>query len=258
MKGSSPPPFPARFWRVVFGLLWLSGVVAWAFADYLLHCAFRRRDSICALRARWLQRHCRVALGLFRLQLRVNGPIPEGGLLVSNHQSYLDILVLSSILPVVFVSKRELKFWPLIGWLAQLAGTLFVDRRCRTQVAETNREIQAALDAGLLVVLFPEGTTSDGTSVLPFRSALLEPAARRTHPLSVSCIEYAMDDGDAASEVCYWGDHVFFPHLLNLLKRRGFRAAVQFSPVISATTDRKELAGQLRVQILKLKANGIP
>ncbi len=258
MKGSSPPSFPASLWRVIFGLLWLSGVVAGAFGDYLLHYAFRHKGSIRLLRAHWLQRHCRLALDIFRLQMRVSGPVPQGGLLISNHQSYLDVLVLSSIMPVVFVSKRELKYWPFIGWLAQLAGTLFVDRRRRTQVGQTNSEIQSALDSGLLVVLFPEGTSSDGRGVLPFRSALLEPAARRTHPLTVSCIQYAMDDGDPASEVCYWGDDVFFPHLLNLLKWRGFRVSVHFSPAPSVTTDRKELARHLRSEILRLRETNGP
>ena len=257
MKESGPPSFFVRQLRVMVGLLRFLEIVAVAFGDYLFRFVFQRKGCTRPLRAAWLQCHCRRALDVFKLRVRVTGAVPQGGLLISNHLSYVDILVLSSIVPAVFVAKREVKFWPAVGWLAQLAGTLFVDRRRRTQVGETNTEIQSALDSGVLVVLFPEGTSSDGSGVLPFRSALLEPAARRIHPLSLSCIQYAMDDGDAATDVCYWGDDVFFPHLLNLLTHRGFRVTVQFSPVLPVTTDRKELARQLHAGILKLKAGNL-
>lgn len=252
MKELRPPSFSVRAFRIIAGLIQFLWVVFVAFSDYLVRYAFRRANGP-TVRAVWLQRHSRRALGIFKLRMRVAGPVPAGGLLVSNHLSYLDILVISSIVPAVFVAKREVKSWPVLGRLAQLAGTLFVDRERRTQVGEMTGEIQAALDLGALVVLFPEGTSSDGSGVLPFKSALLEPAARRTHPLCVACIQYALDDGDAASEICYWGDHTFFPHLLHLLGHRGFSVCLQLAPIGPVTGDRKELARQLRAEVLKLK-----
>jgi 1-acyl-sn-glycerol-3-phosphate acyltransferase len=93
--------------------------------------------------------------------------IPAGGLLVSNHLGYLDVLVLSAITPAVFVAKREIRNWPLVGLLASLAGTLFVDRERRVQVGRMNDDIQVTLAAGALVVLFAEGTSSNGQTVLP-------------------------------------------------------------------------------------------
>ena len=253
MKGLRRHPL-----RVIGRLLWFLGVVLAALSDYLLRCAFRPENSTPAARALWLQRHSRRALRIFQLVPRVAGPVPSRGLLVSNHLSYLDILVISSITPAVFVAKREVKFWPVVGWLASLAGTVFVNRERRTQVGAVNDEIQAALNSSALVVLFPEGTSSNGQDVLPFKSALLEPAARQTQPVAVSCIQYALDDGNAGEDVCYWGDHTFLPHLLNLLGKRAIRVAVRFASFAPAGADRKEMARQLRGEILKLKGDCIP
>lgn len=192
-------------------------------------------------------------MNTFNLRPQVIGAVPSRGLLISNHMGYLDIAVLASIMPAVFVSKRDVKFWPVFGQFAQMGGTVFVDRARRTQVGDVNDEIQAALDDGALVVLFPEGTSSGGETVLPFKSALLQPAAGQAHPLSVCCIQYDLDDGNAAEDVCYWGDDTFLPHMLNLLGKRTLRATVRFAPFQSTTTDRKELARELREEVLKLK-----
>ena len=242
--------------RVTGRFLWFVGVVFVAAFDFLFRCAFRPENSARAARALWLQRHARRVLKIFKLEAYVEGQVPARGLLVSNHQGYLDIFLIASIAPAVFVAKREIKSWPVVGWLTQMGGTLFVDRERRVQVGRVNDEIQAALDRGALVVLFPEGASSNGRTVLPFKSSLLEPAARSTHPLSVSAIQYAVEDGDVAGEVCYWGDHTFFPHLLNLLGKRAVRATVRFAPVQRAGADRKQLAVQLRGEILRLKAGG--
>ena len=123
--------------------------------------------------------------------------------------------------------------WPLFGWFAAIAGTVFVDRERRTHVGEVNREIEAALAAGALVVVFPEGTSSDGATVLPFRTSLLEPAARGGHEIAVGWLHYDLEDGDAATEVCYWGDHSFVAHLLNLLGKNA-SAPPSVSPLFSA------------------------
>jgi 1-acyl-sn-glycerol-3-phosphate acyltransferase len=247
-----------RFLRSVCGLGRFIDVVVVALADYLFSFAFRHKLPKPVARAQWLQRHSRRGLKVFDIRMSVAGPVPAAGLLISNHVSYLDILVISSITPALFVAKREIKFWPVLGWLAQMAGTVFIDRQRRTHVAEVNSQIQASLNTGALVVLFPEGTSSDGRTILPFKSALFEPAASGTHSVTLSCVQYALDDGDAASEICYWGDHTFFPHLVNLLGHRGFRVAVRFAPFNPSTSDRKELARLSHAEILKLKEASIP
>jgi len=247
MKGLRRHPF-----RVLGRLLWFAGEVIIALVDFLIHCAFRSEKSV---RALWLQRTSRRALRIFKFTAQVAGPVPSRGLLVSNHLSYLDIPVMASLTPAVFVAKHEIKSWPVIGWLARLAGTLFIDRRRRMDVAPVNAAVQTALDGGALVVVFPEGTSSGGQTVLPFKSSLLEPATRQIHSLSISLIQYELDDGDAGNDVCYWSDVTFFAHLLNLLSKRTFRATVRFAPIQSQSIDasRKELAQQLHSEMLKLK-----
>jgi 1-acyl-sn-glycerol-3-phosphate acyltransferase len=241
-----------KTFRVIGRFFWLGEVIVCGLADFLVRCAFRRRNSRIR-RAAWLQRHSRRALRIFQLTPRVIGTIPSRGLLISNHVSYLDIPVLSCITPAVFVSKREVKFWPVFGQFAQLAGTIFVDRERRTQVGKINRDIEDALAEGALVVLFPEGTSSNGQVVLPFKSSLLEPAAQLAHPVWVSHLQYSLDDGDAGREVCYWGDHKFLTHVLNLLGKRTIRATVRFASFQPTGGDRKQLAVQLREAVLQLK-----
>lgn len=91
---------------------------------------------------------------------------------------------------MIFVSKREVRNWPLFGCFAALGGTLFVKRERRGKVGEIGDQIGELLGEGHLVVLFPEGTSSDGSQVLPFRSALLEPVVGRTHDLHAACVSY--------------------------------------------------------------------
>ena len=252
MKGLRRHPF-----RVLGRLLWFAGEVIIALFDFLIRCAFHPKKSAVAARALWLQRASRRHLRIFKFEAQVAGPVPSGGLLVSNHLSYLDVPVMASLTPAVFVAKHEIKSWPVIGWLARLAGTLFIDRGRRMDVAPVNAAVQTALDGGALVVVFPEGTSSDGQTVLPFKSSLLEPATRQIHSLSISLIQYELDDGDAGTEVCYWGDVTFFGHLLNLLSKRTFRASVRFAPIQSIAASRKELAQQLHSEMLKLKNEAV-
>ena len=248
MKGSGRHPL-----RVTIRLCRLAGILLFALLEYLFRCAFRRPEDRLRVRALWLQRASRRVLRLFQFKTQMAGPIPSRGLLICNHLSYLNILVLSSLTPAVFVSKREVKFWPVFGQFAVLAGTVFVDRARRFQVGQVNDEITAALNRDALVVLFPEGTSSNGQTLLPFKSSLLEPATNLEWPLAIGRIHYEIDDGDAGEEVCYWGGHTFFPHMLNLLGKRRVRATVRFGQFSERSRDRKELAQRLRAGILGLK-----
>jgi lyso-ornithine lipid O-acyltransferase len=248
MRGAVKHPL-----RVVRRLLWLAGEIILAAVNFVFRVMLRSECPLLVARAQWLQQSCRRALRIFNAEVRTSGPIPKSGLLVSNHLSYLDILVLSALTPSVFVAKREVRKWPVFGWFARLGGTLFADREKRTQVADLNKALRAALDEGALVVLFPEGTSSDGQTVLPFKSSLLEPATGNSHPVSASLIEYRLEDGDAGEELCYWKDMTLVPHLVNLLSKRRVEVSVQFSELRQGSTNRKELARQLHAEVLKLK-----
>ena len=239
--------------RAAGRLGWFAFEVLVILLNYLFTTAFAQQKSKRLDRAAWLHRSSRRHLKIFGYSADVAGAIPKNGLLVSNHLSYLDILAISATTPAVFVSKADVRRWPLFGWLAALAGTVFVERERRTLVVEVNREIQTALDAGVLVVIFPEGTSSNGETILPFRTSLLEPAARGGHEIATGWIHYELDDGDAKQEVCYWGNHTFLPHLLNLLSKRRVRATLRFGKFNRTTDDRKELAKQLHAAVSELK-----
>jgi 1-acyl-sn-glycerol-3-phosphate acyltransferase len=239
--------------RVTGRLSWLGAELLMSAFSYAIHCAFRPPDSLPATRAMWLQNSTRRLLRVFGIETQFTGDIPSSGLLVCNHLSYLDILVLSALAPCVFVAKREVRHWPVFGWFAKLAGTVFVHREQRSQAVQTVNEIDAALRTGALVVLFPEGTSSGGETVLPFKSSLLEPAARQTHSLTAGLLQYQLDDGDVTEEVCYWKDMTLVPHLINLCSKRAVQASVHFNHLHEGNADRKQLARQLHAEVLRMK-----
>lgn len=242
--------------RFAVRIVWFTGEVLFAVFGFIYSLCFRRMEgpALARVRARCLQRHARRTLRVMGFEVSVGGRAPASGLLVSNHLSYLDILVLSSITPAIFVSKSEVRHWPVFGWMARRAGTLFIERAKRSDVARVNDEAERLLEAGLLLVVFPEGTSSDGREVLPFKSSLLEPIVGRRHPLSVAHISYEIEEGDAGEDVCYWGDMTFGPHLLKLLTKSRVRASVSFTSVEPCADCRKELARQLHSEVSRLKA----
>jgi 1-acyl-sn-glycerol-3-phosphate acyltransferase len=203
-------------------------------------------------RARWLHRCCAAGLRRLNIPVRVQGNFPQRGLIVSNHLSYLDILVYSSVAPCVFVSKREVRSWPVFGLMATLAGTVFVDRSRNVDALRVNNEMLEALAQNAVVVLYAEGTSSNGSSVLPFRPALFEGVVKSGMPITPAHISYQLEDGDPGNDVCYWGDHSFLPHLLRLLSRRGVRARVGFSSQSHTFDDRKVAAQQTNDAVRQL------
>ena len=240
--------------RAAGRFVWLAFEITAALCNYLFEVTLRAPKNLHAARALWMHRVARAHLKIFGGSVNFSGEIPQSGLLVSNHLSYLDIVVISSITPTVFVSKAEVRHWPVFGALARMGGTIFIQRERRLDVGEVNHEIKNALGEGLLVVVFPEGTSSNGETVLPFRASLLEPALRGGYEISIACLRYELGDGDAKQEVCYWGDHSFFPHLLNLLGKKSVRAKLRFGKFSRTTDDRKELAKQLHAAVTELKA----
>jgi 1-acyl-sn-glycerol-3-phosphate acyltransferase len=175
-------------------------------------------------------------------------------LLVANHLSYLDIVVLASRCECVFLAKREVAEWPIIGSMARQLGMLFVNRERRADVVEVNRRIAACLDRGITVVLFPEGTSSDGTGVLTFRSSLLEPAARLGRSVTYACLGYSTPNNptQARTAVCWWGAMTFADHVFYLLGLRACVARVVFGPMPLPAMERKALAVSLHRAVNEL------
>lgn len=182
------------------------------------------------------------------MRVLVEGEPPRrGGLLVANHLSYVDILLLAHELPCVFVSKADVAHWPLAGWLSRSVGTIFVDRAKKRQLAGAAKEIRERLVSGDQVVLFPEGTSGAGDAVMPFRSSLLAPAAELGIPVSWATLRYETKAGEkpAPLSVSWWGSMEFLPHLVDLLRLTGFEARLCFGPVPIREADRKVLARRL-------------
>jgi 1-acyl-sn-glycerol-3-phosphate acyltransferase len=206
-------------------------------------------------RALWLQHWSRIVSRLIGLELHHSGTPPCSGMIVSNHLSYLDILAYSTLLPCVFVAKKEVANWPVLGLLARMAGTIFVDRTRRTKVADTNRRITEVLRAGVIVVLFAEGTSSDGRTLLPFHASLLEPAAISRCSIVPAAIQYHLDDGSVTDEVCYWRDMTLLPHLINLFAKSTVLTRVSFGVCETAAIpySRKETAQKLYRQVAELR-----
>ncbi|MEO0650752.1 MAG: lysophospholipid acyltransferase family protein [Planctomycetota bacterium] len=189
-------------------------------------------------------------LGLVTLGVRVHThgePPPRGSLLVSNHLSYLDILVMASRGPCTFISKAEVGDWPLLGPMARAVGILFVKREDRRALPQVARQLATELEAGHTVVLFPEGTSSRGAEVLPFRASLLAPAAEGPFPVAHATLGYRIprDSGAASDLVCWWGDMTFVDHLLALLELPYIDADVRFGKERVQDRDRKALALRL-------------
>ena len=150
-------------------------------------------------RRRTIQRWSRELLALLSVRLHVHGrPPPEGArplMVVANHVSWLDIFAINAVVPVRFVAKSEIRRWPLIGWLCAQAGTLFIRQARRRDTARINELVAAALRAGEVFTVFPEGTTTDGSSVRKFHSSLLEPALAARAAVQPVAIRYERDDG---------------------------------------------------------------
>ena len=168
---------------------------------------------------------CRIGCWFMATKIIIHGKLPEPGqsvLYVSNHQSYMDILVLGTVLPATFLSKFEVKSWPLIGQIAQLIGTVFV-RRDRRHVRADLAGMRARFEAGLGVVLFPEGTTTMGCRVARFNSSLFgfasELAESKDILIQPITIVYSQVNGlpvtrDMRASIAWIGDMELAPHIV--------------------------------------------
>ncbi|MDE2795719.1 MAG: lysophospholipid acyltransferase family protein [Gemmatimonadota bacterium] len=252
---------PPRRWPVVAarGLAVLSWTTAMATLLLVLWLpAVCRPRSAALLRARARRRVKRVwGRGLMRVMgvrvATVGRPPPAGALVVSNHLSYLDIPVLDSVMPMVFVARADLRRWPFWGPMATLGGTIYVDRATRRDVLRVRREMGEAMARGDSLIVFPEATTTGGDTILPFKSALLADAAETAAPVHWLTLSYRTPrDGPAARDrVCWWGNADFLPHVLGLFALRGVRCTMRFGDAPVRTGDRKALAAELRRAMLE-------
>jgi len=220
-----------------------------------------RRPSTREARADWLHRFAAAAIRGLGIEVEMSSSFPERGALISNHLSYLDIVVFAALHPCVFVSKIEVASYPVLGWMTTMAGTVYVSRGHGGSALKARAGMDAALNAGLPVVFFPEGTTSNGTGLLKFHGGLLAQVLEAGAPVTAGHLCYRIDNGNdgatVSDNVCYWGDEVkLLPHIFRLLGLTGVKAEVKFAdaPIefISGLTQRKRAAQEAWVAVAEL------
>lgn len=201
-----------------------------------------------------------------RLRVHLRGRPPAGALVVANHVSWTDILVLGAATPLCFVAKADVATWPLLGRAVRAHGTLFVSRRRSKDLPEVNRAIAETMRSGRPVVLFAEGTTGNGSRLEKFHSGhlgaacdllLSGDAARRTVPVVPAALAYTRCDGLPTDRrdrlaLAWMGDETLFPHLSALLRRRGkVDCDVVFGDTlpVARDADRKAICAEVRQRV---------
>jgi lyso-ornithine lipid O-acyltransferase len=225
------------------------------FVRFAWLCVRRRRLTL-ADRAEWMQASCARVLRRLSVSLAIEGPSPGPGLIVSNHLSYLDILLHAAAGPRIFVAKSEVRSWPIFGWLARCGGTIFIARGSRSGATEAAIGVEYALRSGITVVLFPEGTSTDGTTLLPFHSFLFEPAVEAESLITAAALSYEAEDTEER-DLCYYGDLKFASNLLEILRHKSIRGRLRFDSRPRAYNNRRYAANDTweRVARLRLRAS---
>lgn len=204
---------------------------------------------------RWSARMLR-ALGI---RLAVRGSVHPGPvLLVANHISWVDILAIDAVHPARFVSKADVKRWPLIGYLVASGGTLFIERERKRDALRVVHQIAEALKAGDIVAVFPEGTTSDGHDVLPFHANLLQAAIATETPVQPIVLRYRDAHAAVSQAASYVGDTSLLASMWATVMAQGLVAEVCVEAAqATAHADRRALAEHLRDGIVaRLREEG--
>lgn len=240
--------------RVILVLLAFLALTLVVLPFQLIGLAFSRR-----LQRTIPQLYHRILCRLFGVRISEIGrrSTAAPALILSNHVSWLDICVISAVAPVVFVAKSEVAGWPVFGWLAKLQRTIFINRRARHQTGAATREIAGRLLGGDAVVLFAEGTSSDGVRVLPFRSALVgavhhalgastDHSQITVQPMSLAYVGFGgVPMGRGLRErVAWYGDADLVPHLLCVLASGAIDVSVSWGEAVAydMSADRKAIA----------------
>jgi 1-acyl-sn-glycerol-3-phosphate acyltransferase len=245
-----------RFCRSVGRSLKLAILLAYGALELIV-----KRPATHQQQAEWLHQFCALALRFMGITVRGDGTPPAGGVVISNHLGYLDIVVFAALHRCVFVAKSEIRRWPFMGWMTSMAGTVYVDRGRGGSAVRAARGMKAAADAGIPVVFFPEGTTSNGATVLKFHSGLLMQALETGQPVTAAHLRYRLtqDNGpriSVANDVSYWGDTSFLKHVFRILGLRGIEVDIRFaeSPIAFSADirQRKTLAAEARAAVIEL------
>ncbi|WP_119152977.1 lysophospholipid acyltransferase family protein [Caldimonas tepidiphila] len=204
-----------------------------------------------ARRMRWVQWWSAGMLAALGIELRTEGRPRSGGvLLVANHVSWLDILAINAVQPARFVSKAEVRDWPVVGWLVRRGGTLFIERAQRRDALRVVHKMAKALGAGEVVAVFPEGTTTDGRKLLPFHANLLQAAVATGTPVQPVALRYSEAGHAVSRSAAYIDDMTLWQSLLAIVRAHRLTVQVDLLPSQASTgTDRRALANSTRAAI---------
>jgi 1-acyl-sn-glycerol-3-phosphate acyltransferase len=245
-----------RFWRSVGRGGKLASLFAYATLELLVKRPLTRQQ-----RAEWAHQFSARVLCRMCVAVRLHGMFPERGVVIANHLGYLDVVAFAALHRSVFVAKSEIRRWPFLGWLTAMAGTVYVERGRGGAAARVKAATQAAVDAGLPLVFFPEGTTSLGDTVLKFHTGLLMQAIDAGQPITAAHIRYRLtvENGpdQSLADVCFWDDTPLVMHLFRLLAVRGIEVEVRFGDAPIAFTaeavHRKIAAEEARAAVMRLR-----
>jgi 1-acyl-sn-glycerol-3-phosphate acyltransferase len=197
-------------------------------------------------------------LAKLAIKLIVNGKPPKVGpmLLVSNHISWLDILVIHAAGHCRFVSKADIKHWPVLGTLTTAGGTLYIERESRRDAMRVVHHMSEALSAGDIVAVFPEGTTGNGIDMLPFHANLLQAAIAIDSPVQPLALSFRdTATGQISQAASFIGNETLFGSLWNTLKTSNLAAVATYGvPQLPRGRDRRAWAADLREEIVSLKS----
>ena len=198
----------------------------------------------------WIKCWSQKIVAILGFEIEVVGSLDVGErsiLFVSNHISWVDILIVLSLYKVIFVSKEEVKFWPFVGYLARKCGTLFIRREKLRDALRLNHEIAELLHANQKVLVFPEGTTSAGGGLLPFHSSLLQPAIDCDALVIPITVSYMKNDNSLDYDPAFVGDTTFMGSLMKIANRHQSKARLTvLSPIEVNGMTRSELSRVLR------------
>lgn len=189
------------------------------------------------------------------VKIKTEGTPPEPPFfLVANHLSYLDILPLFVNLKCTFVAKKEVESWPVLGFLVKWVGVIFIDRSKKRDVARVNEILSNSLNKEQGIIIFPEGTSTGGYKLFPFRSSLLQYPADVNMPVHYATIHYSTGEGDLSPDesVCYYGGrHSFGEHVFKLAQNREVNCTIRFGDKPVQDSDRKVLSDKLHESVLE-------
>lgn len=235
--------------RALYRLLCFAGVTLQISVVFSLVFPFLKEAS----RMRYVGYFSGRLLAALGLVVRASGSMGVGStLLVANHVSWLDILAINAARPVRFVSKADVRHWPLVGWIVACGGTLFIERERRSDAMRVVHQVAEALQSGSQIAIFPEGTTSDGRGVLPFHGSLLQSVVATGVDVQPVVMRYSDAHSPISDSANYVGDTTLAQSMWLIANASGLTVHVGFLPTaVGPHPDRRVLADQLRAGIEK-------